>query len=254
MLNLHLLRFVLLFAPLSALCGQIIDIEDRRITRDSNGWFGQLDLSGSFTRNTSDILSLGGNFRLDRPINQNHWLMMAGYRFTQVSGSKFLNSGFAHFRYSKHFSSFIKLEAFTQTQYDENIRLDLRWLIGAGPRFQLIEQGKTSLFLGVLYMYEHDDLSNVDFTFNDHRLSSYLGIALALSENFRFTNTTYYQPRLTNFDATRVSTTSNFSIGVGPRIRLTSRFNFTLDQRINEAFPEVPKSTFSWNNGLRITL
>ncbi|MEL6274885.1 MAG: DUF481 domain-containing protein [Bacteroidota bacterium] len=251
MLKPCLLRFILLLLPFSAICGQIIDIEDGRMVRDTNGWFGQLDLSGSFTRNTSDILSLGGNFRLDRPVNQNNWLLMAGYRLTQASGNNFLNAGFSHLRYSRTLTSFLQLEAFTQAQYNEIIRLDLRWLIGVGPKLKLINQEKARLFLGILYMYEHDDLRNADFSFNDHRLSNYLSLAWEIADNLRLTNTTYYQPRLVNFDAARLNTTTNVSIGIGSKFKFTSRFNFTLDERINEAFSEVPGSTFSWNNGLR---
>ena len=43
---------------------QIVNIEDKRKSLDSIGWFGQLDLSGSLTKNNNTVLTAGSSLRL----------------------------------------------------------------------------------------------------------------------------------------------------------------------------------------------
>jgi len=232
--------------------GQIVNIEDRRFTRDTTGWFGQLDLGGQWTRNVNAVLTVNGIFRLDRVSKQQNWLLLADYRMVRAEGSNFLNAGFGHLRQGIRINDRWQWENFTQVQYDEKLRLNLRWLIGTGLRWQLVDGKIGRAFLGTLYMFEYDELRNFDLKFRDHRLSSYLSMFLQLSPTTGLSNTTYYQPRLPDFNQTRISSATTLTVGISKKLSFTSRFNLTHDARINRVFPELPKTTYVWTNGLRL--
>lgn len=233
------------------LLGQIVNIEDRRAKLDTIGWFGQLDLGGQYTRKATEVLTLNGGFRLDRLAEKNHWLLLGDYRVVRANGNNFLNAAFGHLRYGVVLGPNWEWEVFTQLQYDERIRLSLRSLLGTGPRLRLVEGKRGDLFLGIIYMFEYDELSNDDRVFRDHRISSYLSLHWSFPGGARLANITYYQPRLPNFNRTRISTSTTLAMPLGKRLSFTTRFNLTYDARINQLFVEVPKSTFVWSNGLR---
>lgn len=241
----------LLFFNLT-LQAQIVNIEDRRKTLDTIGWFGQLDLGGRYTRNSSEFLTLNGGLRLDRFNARSHLFFIADYQMARSGGDNFLNAGFGHLRYARLVNKQLSWEAFTQLQYDEKLKLNLRFLAGVGPRFQLVSGEQGNISIGALYMYEYDELRQVSQLFHDHRMSTYLSVGYQIGGTTTINNTTYYQPRLWNFDRTRISSVTSIVIKISEKISFTTRFNLTQDARINEVFPEVPKATFSWLNGLRL--
>lgn len=234
------------------LTAQIVNIEDRRVNFDSAGWYGQFDLGGNYTKNTSEVFTLRGNLRLDRVFASGQELLfMANYRIVQANGNNFLNAGFGHLRYGHPIKGKLSWEYFTQLQYDEKIQLSLRWLLGTGPRFQLAKGAAGTAYLGVLYMYEYDELRNEATTFRDHRLSTYLSARWNITEGIQLNSTTYYQPRLLTFSQSRLSTSSLLNIELSKKISFNTRINATYDARITAVFPEVPKLTFAWMNGFR---
>jgi len=109
------LLFILIFCT----CGraQIVNIEDKRKALDSLGWYGQVDVNGSLTRNNNTVVTAGGALRLDRLGQKSNVLFLADYRLVQVSGKNATNAGFGHARYGWEPKDGWRWEAFTQLQY-----------------------------------------------------------------------------------------------------------------------------------------
>jgi len=101
-------------------------------------------------------------------------------------------------------------------------------------------------------MYEYDELLRSVITYRDHRLSSYLTLRLQVSPNLALASTTYYQPRLPDFNATRLSTVANLNLKLSQRLSFSTKFSLTHDARVNRDIPEVPATVFKWVNGLRV--
>lgn len=230
---------------------QIVNIEDKRKPLDSLGWFGQLDLTGSLTKNNNTVLTAGGGLRIDRLGKKGNVLFLSDYRLVQVSGNNALNAGFVHLRYGYELADGWRWESFMQVQYNEQLRLTARFLVGTGMRRRLYKQGSSRAYLGILYMYEYDELADSDIFYRDHRLSSYFTINLRLSDQLRLANTTYYQPRLPDFNLTRVSSVTNLELALSSHLRVTTNFSLTHDARVNRDLPDVPATTFKWVNGVR---
>lgn len=230
---------------------QIVNIEDKRKALDSLGWFGQIDLNGSLTKNNNTVVTAGGGLRLDRLGRKGNVLFLSDYRLVQVSGKNALNSGFGHLRYGYEPKDRWRFEAFTQVQYNEQLRLSLRFLTGAGIRRRLYKNNGSRAYLGVLYMYEYDELANSDIFYRDHRLSNYFTVNIRLSNSLTLASTTYYQPRLPEFNLARVSTVANLSLSLTNRLRFTTKFSLTHDARVARDLPDIPATTYKWVNGIR---
>ncbi|MEM9525147.1 MAG: DUF481 domain-containing protein [Bacteroidota bacterium] len=243
----------LLFCLFYCTCGraQIVNIEDKRKALDSLGWFGQVDLGGNINKNTRLVTTLKGALRLDRLGKRGNVLALMDYRLVQIGKDNALNAGFAHLRYGYEPKDKWRIEAFTQVQYNEQLRLNLRFLVGAGLRRRLYKNGSNRAYFGLLYMYEFDDLARSEIQYRDHRLSSYLTFKVPILSNLSLASTTYYQPRLPDFTFPRISTVVTVNLAITTRLRFTSNYSLTHDARVTRDLADVPATTYNWINGLR---
>lgn len=250
---LQTLLFILLFG--TCVRAQIVNIEDKRKALDTLGWSGQLDLSGNISKNSNRVVTAGGNLRLDRLGKRGNVLLLADYRLVKVDGNNALNAGFVHARYGFEppGRDGWRWEFFTQLQYNEQLRLNLRFLAGTGLRRRLYRIGKSRAYLGVLYMYEYNELAASSITYRDHRLSNYLTFNWQTSKILTLASTTYYQPRLPDFRDARISTVASATLSISSRLRFTTNLSLTHDPRVTRDLPDVPPTNFSWANGLRWT-
>ncbi len=251
------------FLLLSLLCGlftlipctrvraQLVNIEDQRRGFDTLGWYGQIDLGGNLTRNKNTVLSLNGSVRVDRKGSKQALLALADYRLVQVSGDNALNAGFLHFRYAYYLSDRWRWEAFTQIQYNEQLRLGLRTLVGSGPRLKLHARKKNRVYVGLLYMYEYDEVAEGTILYRDHRLSSYLSFSLYPLPNVTLANTTYYQPVIPDFRQPRLSSITSLALQLTDRLAFNTKYSITHDALLNQGLADVPATTYEWMNGLR---
>ncbi|MGB3799415.1 MAG: DUF481 domain-containing protein [Lewinella sp.] len=246
-------RIVLLCLLFSAsrASAQIVNIEDQRKGFDSIGWYGQIDLGGSLTRNVNQVITGNGAIRVDRKGNTNSLLGIIDYKLVQVSGDNALNAGFAHLRHAYYLNDKWRWETFGQLQYNEQIRLQLRGLVGTGPRLKVLSIDDNRMYIGTLYMYEYDEVADGEIIYQNHRLSSYLSFNFYPWEQFSVSNTTYYQPILPDFRLSRVSTVTSLSLQVTDRLSVQTRFSLTRDALLNQGLPDVPNTTYEWVNGLR---
>jgi len=249
-------RYYILLLLLTVLCtrgrAQIVNIEDKRRTLDSIGWDGQIDLGGNLNKNSRLVTTLKGALRLDRLGKRDNILALLDYRLVQVGKNNAVNAGFAHLRYGYDLQDKWRIETFTQVQYNEQLRLTLRFLAGIGMRRRLYQRDDGfRAYLGILYMYEYDELSGSNITYRDHRLSNYFTLNLPLSPTLSVANTTYYQPRLPDFTSARISTVTSVAIVITSRLRFTSNYALTHDARVTRDLPDVPATTYTWVNGLR---
>jgi len=251
----HLLLTLLLSICFST-CGraQIVNIEDKRKALDSLGWFGQLDLSGNINKNNNQVITLGGALRLDRLGKRGNVLVLADYRLVTIDNNNALNAGFLHARYGYEpkGGDGWRWEAFSQIQYNEQLRLTMRFLTGTGIRRRLYRNKGSRAYLGILYMYEYDELKASSIIYRDHRLSNYLTLSIRPLPNVSVASTTYYQPRLPDFNDTRVSSVFSLNLDVTESIRFNTKFSLTYDARVTRDLPDVPETNYTWVNGIRL--
>jgi len=243
----------MLLLMLQQLNGQIVNIEDKRKSFDSIGWYGRLDIGANLTQNNEAILALSSSVRVDRQGKQSRNLFMANYNFIRAGENRFINDGFGHLRHGHQLNKRWVWEAFGQLQYNRKLSIQLRGLLGTGPRFRLTnEEDRWDLVIGMVYMYEYNELNEGDIIRRDHRLSTYLSWQLQFNAQVRFASTSYYQPLLTEFRESRLSSANSLILNVNKRISFTSNFNVTYDNLLARLTEGVPKTSYQWRNGLRV--
>lgn len=235
------------------LFAQIVNIEDKRLALDTSGIAGRIDVSGNLTRNSREVLNLSSGLRLDWQREHSHWLLLGNYSLVRANSDRFLNRGFGHLRYGRQLRKRWYWESFGQLQYNEQLRIKLRALLGTGPRFQIAEAESWTLAAGTLYMYEYNEWNDGETLRRDHRLSTYLSLKYKQDNNWSFSSTSYYQPLLTKFGESRLSTVNTFQLQIRQGLSLTSIFSLTYDGLLAANTENVPATTYQWRNGLRFS-
>jgi hypothetical protein len=228
---------------------QVINIENKRFFNDTNGWVGNIDFNFNVTNNTQQVLQFSNAIRVQYQKNKSRFIFLNDLNFIKAGNTDFANAGYQHFRYNYKVSKWITMEAFTQTQYNPVLKLDFRYLLGAGPRLKLLKKENARIYVAALYMYEYDDIMNDAIKLSEHRISSYLTGSFTILKNVDFTTTTFYQPNVENTSDYRIANDSGLEIHINRHLNFKSTFNMLYDTKQPIGIPDL---VYSFKNGLSI--
>jgi len=214
---------LILFSFTVTVFSQVINIESQRIHTDTTGFDGTVEAGFSVNQNNTLLLSATSLAHVQYKTKKDLFMLVGNWRFTNGGTNRFVNDGMAHFRYNHSFTNWLKLEAFTQVQYNQLLNLRLRYLIGMGPRFKMVDKSFMKMYSGLAYMFEYEENANPDTTEYNNRFSTYVSWTIEPNKNFSFVATTYYQPKITDWTDFRIS--GNYSL----RFKAFKRFGFKLD-------------------------
>ena len=169
----------------------------------------------------------------------------------RVNENDFVNNGFQHFRYNYNYSKRWTFEGFTQVQYNEKTRIQLRSIVGAGPRLTISEKEKAKAYLGLAYMFEYNEIKDTSIIHRDNRLSSYLSFFWQPVEQFSLSGTTYYQPIINDLANLRLSSATTLQVKITDKLSLKLSFQITHDERVKRDAPNVPATIYTFLNGIR---
>jgi putative salt-induced outer membrane protein YdiY len=248
------LRFVLAGFTLimvNTCFAQIVNIERQRISTDSSGWFGQARINFSGSKNTRSTLALSTGTLLEykSKSTKDLWLLITDLSLIKGDQQKFSNAGFGHLRYNRKMGSAVRWEAFTQIQYNSLTHIDKRFLVGTGPRFKLTQFDDARFYLGIAYMYEHEELIDPVVVLKDHRLSSYFSFSLLPEEGVSFVSTIYVQPLLKDAQDYRLSSETALILEITKKLNLSATFRYAYDSRPPL---DVPTNIYSFFNTLEV--
>ena len=241
--------FILFVFFTVSLKSQVINIENKRFLNDSNGWVGNVDFSFNVFNNTQQVIQFSNAARVQYQKNRSRFILLNDLNFIKAGNTDFANAGYQHFRYNYKVSKWITMEAFTQTQYNPVLKLDFRYLLGAGPRLKLLKKENARIYVAALYMYEYDDIINDKVNLNEHRISSYLTGSFSILKNIDFTTTTFYQPNIENTTYYRIANDSGLEIHINKHLNFKSTFNMLYDTKQPLGIPDL---VYSFKNGLSI--
>ncbi|MEM1137366.1 MAG: DUF481 domain-containing protein, partial [Bacteroidota bacterium] len=140
-------------------------------------------------------------------------------------------------------------EAFTQLQFDQILRIQRRWLLGTGLRFDLRSSPSDEVHLGISYMYEYEQEKDTSVFHRDSRLSSYLSVKKKFSEHVSLSMISYYQPRFDLFSDYRLSLGTGLGFKIAENLSFVLNINLTYDAKpvIDE---EINSLTYNIRNGI----
>ncbi len=226
---------------------QIINVENKRISTDTIGFSGKVGMSLSASKFTQSFLAAEFASQVQWKTTKNIYLLVGNFQIVNAGGESFNNSGYGHFRFNRKLSSKIRLELFTQVQYNSVTKITARYLNGAGLRFKLSPYENAKIYWGIAAMHEYEELSSPEITNKDIRLSSYLSFTLTPVKTITFRNTTYAQPLTSDFKDYRLSNNTRINFGITENLNFTTDFHFLYDSRPPI---DVPTINYQVKNGL----
>jgi hypothetical protein len=243
--------FFILFFFCNNLNGQIVNIESNRIHDDSLGWAG--GISGMFSAQKNKDLLLSANFRpkVMYKTKKHNVFIIGDYNFSKGSERIYSNAGMFHLRYAYRIKeSPLKIEAYSQIQYNQLLDLRYRFLNGAGLRIKFIEKMNWKFYAGTSTFYERQ-LFVVDNTVvEDLRWSNYLSWYITPKDYITFTAATYYQPLWKDFNNYRVSGQYTLNFKITKQFSIKTELNFFHDSHPQ---PNVPKTIYATTMGFGFT-
>jgi hypothetical protein len=153
--------------------------------------------------------------------------LASNYNFSEENEERSVNDGFAHLRWVRKTRPDFGVEAFVQYQFNEFLRLDTRYLVGAGLRFGLLVEKQREIFAGTGYMYEYEklDRDEVDATeeleSRNHRWTNYLSFKIGSADRrLSLVSTTYFQVKVDEVEDFRILEEAEFQVKLTERARL----------------------------------
>lgn len=226
---------------------QIINVESKRIATDTTGFSGKIGMSLSASKFTQSFVTAELAGLVQWKSQKSIYLLVGDFQIVNAGGESFNNSGFGHLRYNYKMTPKIRLELFTQVQYNSVTKITARYLNGVGLRFKLSQYETAKIYWGIAAMHEYEELTAPEIVNKDIRLSSYMTFTLAPVETITLRNTTYVQPLTADFNDYRLSNNTKLSFGITKNLSFTTDFSFLYDSR--PPF-EVPRINYQVKNGL----
>ncbi len=213
-----------------------VNIEKHRKTETDLGFSGLANISISAKTGNKDIQEIDLEGRIDYQAEKFYAFAVAQGEYGWQGGKEFSNQALLHLRYVHNLNKQIKLEVFTQIDYNKARLLLFRSLGGIGLRFNLIKSKVSSLSYGIAGMTEHEkyDLPETAIhpvTTSVFRISNYLAYRLRLNGNASIASVIYYQPKADEFKDSRILSENSLHVKISKRVGLSVEFNLRYDRK-----------------------
>lgn len=184
----------------------------------------------------ADLFEIGLSTRFDYRRGRHYTFLAGRLRYGEEGGATFKNRSFGHLRYNYQITPWLVGEAFTQLQQDGFKLLQLRVLVGSGPRFQYLNTSTIGVFQGTTLMYERENLDAGEVIGHPAdqsvmRWSNYLNLRIRLTDQTSFIATVYVQPRLDAFGDFRVLHDASLAVALTGHLTLSTTLNLYYDSR-----------------------
>lgn len=245
--------FGILIMVSASVCAQVTNVEARRLRNDTLPWYREFNAGVKFVREKGNVVTLTSDARVQNRKDDNLYLALAEYNWSGAKGTTLTHNAFLHLRYNRYLPvKWLIWEGFHQLQFNEITGINIRWLMGTGPRFKLYEENKGSIYLGSLYMFEISREKKLDNQFQrliENRISSYLSISIFPADNISLLTTTYYQPRLDKWSDFRLNNISELRFKVNKHLALSMVYRLTFDPFPAEG---APRYTHNFENKIGV--
>lgn len=231
---LGILVLPVLFAFPARAPAQILDAQALMGQALNPGLSGELTFSAHLRSGNSELWSLSGAPHVRYLAEPHRFLLTISGEFGESQGQRSVNQWATHLRYRYPLNERWDLEAFSQAQFDEFRRLDLRLLLGGGTRRSL-DLGLDDAAVGLAIMAEDEHLEgsvpgadpSLDATLL--RASLYLTASHAVSDGWSLSSTTYAQPSIVGGGALRLTSSSSVEAQPAGRVAILVGFSVAYD-------------------------
>lgn len=211
-----------------------VNVERFRPGAEETGFSGEARLNIAARTGNVEVVELGAEGRVDYLTENVRWFLIGRGDLGWNGGERYANEALLHLRHERRLRPTLRVEAFTQVNYDKSRLLLFRGLAGAGLRIGLVRASTVRVWLGTAYMLEHERIDVPAGAVHPtevtaHRLSSYLSTSLGLGGRASVVSTVYVQPRIGELGDTRVLGETGISTPIVGSVALTVSFRLRFD-------------------------
>jgi hypothetical protein len=227
-----------------------VNVESVRKQLDEKSFGARIRLSlASYTGNTQGII-LGTSGLVGVRDGPHLGFATASADYAKLGGITSVKKSFLHLRHNYELTDFMWWEEFGQLETDRFRRIQLRALVGTGPRFEIFKNKEwLDLFGGVSYMLEYtsvDASAEVTEPATVHRINTYIALTARPDERITLSTVMYYQPRFDDFHDAHLLNVSSVEFKVTEllqsRIDATSRYESKTPSGVKHADLELKSS------------
>jgi hypothetical protein len=209
----------------------VVNIEGKRLEDPKPGWQGKLGFNFNLIQVQNQLIQAGNEFAIVHSNANRNLLFLNTINFVNANGQNLLNNGFQHFRYVNCKDSILRPEAYVQTQFNQQLSIDFRFLSGAGYRVRVVKRKNFYFYAGSSMMYEFEKNPGLEPQ-NNLRNNTYVSFNFKEIKQAPFNIVMYYQPNILN--------TLDYRIATEFKLLLTNdtRLNFQMEvQYIYDTYP-----------------
>ena len=249
MKNLSLL-FIYILCNIIYVNAQIVNIESQRYTTDTTSWAGEYNAGFTFGKQAERYFAFTNTAQIQYKTNKHLYLILGSIDLLKSQTKDLINSGFFHFRYNYKIRNWLRWEAFTQAQYNKLNGIRVRFLLGTGPRFKVLQYEKFKTYIGTLYMLEYEVNTSRTQKAWQGRFTGYLSMTLKPTKNIEIISTTYYQPKFEEISDYRIATDNSLMFKFHRILSFGLNYRLNYDSRPPEG--AVTKLTYQLVNKFKI--
>ncbi|MCG8582693.1 MAG: DUF481 domain-containing protein [Bacteroidales bacterium] len=247
-----IITLILLTAISFSTVSQIVSIDKRRTKDPNKGFQGDINLGLNFVHTTTDMTQIMSRLKLQYNDNDNTYLFSSDIGFSKVDDERNVNNGGLMFKYNHWVpDKIIIAEAFYQYQYNRVKQLKHRHVLGGGPRFNIADREKFSLFL-VAYTIYLNELFETD-TYERRKslvkFSSMLSTDWQMTANSSLSHSTYYEPDYSDPADFRIWSETRFNVKISKKFAFALYLRFDYDNLVP---PEVDRLFYTINNSFSL--
>ena len=242
--SLPLLALLALVLAAPAARAQIVNVQSLFTEEAPLGPSAGGEVSVEWRTGANDLFSARGSLVGQYRTESRALLGVVRGEYGKSNGERILARTLEHLRGRQQLSERWAAEAFAQHEYDAFRRLQLRMLLGAGPRVRLLTAERLQLTAGLALMLERERLANdaqedAGARTTALRLSSYGLGKLALGENVSLVETFYVQPRVDVPADLRLLNETSLVVKANKHLSLAVSFTATYDSRPPATIPRA---------------
>ncbi|MGB3145015.1 MAG: DUF481 domain-containing protein [Maribacter sp.] len=247
-----ILSCLFLFFITNSAVAQLVNIESKRMQKDSIRFALKSDVLLDYTDNNGDyIFQVASNLttQVKSKDLKKIYFFIGNYKLIRSQDQDFQNSWFFHLRYNQKLSDLFRLEAFIQNQNNTLLTITSRNLVGAGIRLKFLSNENTKAYFGNAYMYEIEEVGATDQRYFNHRNSSYLSINQSFKNTkLDLTGTVYFQPLYDEISNHRILCQLKAELPITNVISLSALYNY-----FYSSFSPIRESDLSSNLSFGLT-
>ncbi len=235
-----------------AVSSQIVNVEKRRTKNLEKGMQGDIDVGVNFVHTNTDMTQVASRIKLQYNDHENTYLLSSDLGYSQIDKKQNVDNGNIMLKYNYWVpEKIIIAEAFCQYSYNRVKQLKHRYVIGGGPRFNVADNEKFSLFLVAytIYLNELFETKTYERTKSLVKFSSMLAFDWKISPSATFGHTTYYEPDYSNPSDYRVWSETKLEFKISKKFTFGVFARFDYD---NQVPPGVDPLFYTVNNSFKL--